>query len=166
MDITLKKWQMLILTSMILISFSVTVILLADFDKPTHYNLLFLLPLIFALYLLVYAKVMKNFLGNIGITMILGLMFVRLVISPFFMLLGGYNDKITLNVHFNTSISIILVAYETIAIMTALFLLVKKSPDKFIVVTTWLEHQSVIEPLKIICDEFNLKFNFVSFNLS
>ncbi|NLL44935.1 MAG: oligosaccharide repeat unit polymerase [Mollicutes bacterium] len=130
MDITLKKWQMLILISMILIAFSVSAILLTDIDKPDHYNLLFVLPLIFASSLLIYAKLFKSFLDNIGITMILGLMFVRLVISPFFMLLGGYNDKITLNVHFNTSISILLVAYETIAIMTALFLLVKKYPNK------------------------------------
>lgn len=130
MDKTLKKWQMLILTSMILISFSVSVILLADFDKPAHYNLLFILPLIFALYLLVYAKLFKSFFDNIGITMILGLLFVRLVLSPIFMLLGGYNDKITTNVYFNTSISITLVAYETIAIMTALFLSAKKCPNK------------------------------------
>lgn len=130
MNITLKRWQMLILTSMILISFSVSVILLADFDKPVHYNLLFVLPLILASYLLIYAKLIKSFFDNFGITMILGLLFVRLVISPFFTLLGGYNDKITLNVHFNTPISIILVAYETIAIMTAFFLLVKKCPDK------------------------------------
>lgn len=117
---------MLILISMILIAFSVSAILLTDIDKPDHYNLLFVLPLIFASSLLIYAKLFKSFLDNIGITMILGLMFVRLVISPFFMLLGGYNDKITLNVQFNTSVSIILVAYETIAIMTTLCILVKK----------------------------------------
>lgn len=83
MDITLKRWQMLILTSMILVSFSVSVILLTDIYKPNHYNLLFVLPLIFALYLLVYAKLFKSFLDNIGLTMILGFLFVRLVISPF-----------------------------------------------------------------------------------
>lgn len=130
MNVNLKRWQMLILISMILISLSVSVIILADLDKPSHYNLLFVLPLIFALYLLLNSKLFNSFFDNIGITMILGLMFVRLVISPFFMLLGGYNDKITLNVHFNTSLSILLIAYETIAIMTALSLLVKKCPDK------------------------------------
>ena len=109
MNITLKRWQMLILIFMILISFSVSVILLADFDKATHYNLLFVLPLLFASYLLVYAKMLKSFFDNLGLTMILGLLFTRLVISPF-----------------NTSISIILVAYKTIVIMTALFILVKK----------------------------------------
>lgn len=51
---------------------------------------------------------------------------------------------------------------NNIAILSGLRAAVKKSPDKFIVVTTWLEHQSVIEPLKIICDEFNLKLHFVS----
>lgn len=130
MNITLKRWQMLILIFMILISFSVSVILLADFDKATHYNLLFVLPLLFASYLLVYAKMLKSFFDNLGLTMILGLLFTRLVISPFFMYLGSYIDKITLNVQFNTSVSIILVAYETIAIMSTLFILVKKSPDK------------------------------------
>ena len=130
MNTTLKKWQALILTTIILISFSVSIILLADFDKPTHYNLLFVLPLIYALYLLVYAKLFKSFFDNLGITLILGLLFVRLVISPIFKFLGGYNDKIILDASHNTPIAIILVAYETIAIMTTLFLLVKKYPDK------------------------------------
>lgn len=130
MNTTFKKWQALILTTIVLISFSVSIILLTDFDKPTHYNLLFVLPLIYALYLLVYAKLFKSFFDNLGITLILGLLFVRLVISPIFKFLGGYNDKIILDASHNTPIAIILVAYETIAIMTTLFLLVKKYPDK------------------------------------
>lgn len=117
MNVKLKKWQMSILIALILISFSVSVVLLFDINKPAHYNLLFILPLIFALYLLLYAKLLKVFFDNIGVTLILGLLFVRLVICPFFMSLGGYNDKIILNVHLNTSLSILLVAYETIAIM-------------------------------------------------
>lgn len=129
MNITLKKWQMLILISMILISFSVSIILLVHMDKPEHYNLLFVLPLIFALYLLIYSNLFKQFFNNIGITMIIGLMFVRLVISPFFTILGGYNEKLIFNTHLNTSISIILVAYETVAILTTFFILAKKHPD-------------------------------------
>lgn len=128
MNITLKRWQIFILISTIFISLSVSLIILADLDKPAHYNLLFVLPLLFALYLVVYARVLWSFFDNLGITMILGLLFVRLVISPFFKCLGGYIDVITLNVHSNTPISITLVAYETIAIMTTMFLLVKKKP--------------------------------------
>lgn len=130
MNVKLKKWQMSILIALILISFSVSVVLLFDINKPAHYNLLFILPLIFALYLLLYAKLLKVFFDNIGVTLILGLLFVRLVICPFFMSLGGYNDKIILNVHLNTSLSILLVAYETIAIMTVLFLLMKSLSSK------------------------------------
>lgn len=51
---------------------------------------------------------------------------------------------------------------NNIAILSGLSAAAKNSPDKFIVVTTWLEHQSVIEPLKTICDEFNLQLHFVS----
>ena len=62
MNITLKRWQMFILVTMILISISVSFILLIDFDKPSYYNLLFILPLVFALYLFVYARLFRSFL--------------------------------------------------------------------------------------------------------
>ena len=53
---------------------------------------------------------------------------------------------------------------NNIAILSGLRTAARSSPSKFIVVTTWLEHPSVIEPLKIICNEFNLKLHFVSLN--
>lgn len=130
MNITLKRWQMFILVTMILISISISFILLIDFDKPSYYNLLFILPLVFALYLFVYARLFRSFFDNLGATIITGLLFVRLVISPFFKFLSGYIDKITLNVEFNTPISIMLVTYETIAVMTTLFLLENKNLSK------------------------------------
>lgn len=130
MNTTLKRWQIFILTFMTLVSIFVSVVLLVSFNKPTHYNLLFVLPLIFVSYMFVYAKMLWSLFDNIGITLILGLLFVRLVIAPFMMHLSGYNDTITLNVESNTSIAILLVAYETIIIMTVLFLLVKKRSYK------------------------------------
>ena len=130
MNTTLKRWQMFILIFMILISLSTSMLILLDFDKPSYYNLLFVLPLIFGLYLLVYAKLFRRLFTNLGITMILGFMFIRLVISPLFKFLAGYVDTIKLNVEFNTPISIILVAYETTAIITVLSLLLKKSFQK------------------------------------
>ena len=90
MNITLKRWQMFILVTMILISISISFILLIDFDKPSYYNLLFILPLVFALYLFVYARLFRSFFDNLGATIITGLLFVRLVISPFFKFLWIY----------------------------------------------------------------------------
>jgi len=116
MNIILKKWQILISIFLLLTSFSVSILLLIDSNKPSYYNLLFVLPLTFAFYLFMCIKLFRNFFDNIGMTMILGLLFVRLVISPFFKFLDGYIDKITLNVQRNTPMSIVLVAYETITI--------------------------------------------------
>lgn len=127
MIVTLKKWQIMLLIFMTLFSFSVSVILISDINKPQYYNLLFILPLIFALYLTIYSKLFKSFFYNLGATMILGFLFIRLAISPLFFVLGGYNGKIILNIESNTPKSILLVAYETIAIMTTLFLLIKKN---------------------------------------
>jgi len=131
MNVILKKWQMMLLVSMIIISLSVSLILLVDFNKPSNYNLLFILPLEFSILLLMFAKLFRGFLNNLGVTMILGLLFCRLVLSPFFMFLGGYFDVITLNVNVYTPLSILLIMYETLAIMISMFLLMNsKSFDE------------------------------------
>lgn len=125
MNISLKKWQMAILVIMIFISFSVSVLLLMDFDKPSHYNLLFILPLEFSFLLFIFARLFRDFLNNLGITLILGLLFCRLVISPFFMVLGGYADMIVMGTDTYTPVAIVLVAYETMVVMLTMFVLMK-----------------------------------------
>lgn len=51
---------------------------------------------------------------------------------------------------------------NNIAILSGIKSAAARFPLRRTVVTTWLEHKSVIEPLKKICDDFNLKLHFVS----
>ncbi len=51
---------------------------------------------------------------------------------------------------------------NNIAILSGIKAAVARNPGKRKVLTTWLEHKSVIEPLKKICSDFNLKLHFVS----
>lgn len=126
MNVVLKKWQAALLVTITLFSISTSIIMISDLDKPAHYNLLFLLPLMFSFIIFVFAKVIKGVLNNLGLTIILMLLFMRLVVSPFFLFLGGYIGKIAINVNQNTQISILLVIYETVAIISTLFLLISK----------------------------------------
>lgn len=130
MNVILKQWQMIILILMILISLSVSLLLIVDYSKPLHYSLLFILPLVFTFLLIIFAKLFRVFLNNIGVTMIMGLLFCRLVISPFLMFLGGYPDIVTLNINQYTSFAILLVMYETIAVMFAMFVLMDRESDE------------------------------------
>lgn len=128
MNIYLKKWQMSILLIMFLFSLSTSFFLLCDINKPQHYNLLFILPLVFSISIAMCIKIFRIFLDNIGTTILIVLFFCRLVIAPFFLLLSNYTEKIILNVDRYTPLAIVLILYETILIMMSLLVLIKKRP--------------------------------------
>lgn len=104
-----------------IISIIVSFLLVIDGNKPEYYSLLFLLPLIFGVMSIVCKRIYIEIPSNLGITILVVLLFARLVISPLFMFLGNYEGTITLGIEYNTPLAIFLVLYETFAIFLLLY---------------------------------------------
>lgn len=93
---------------------------LLSFDGPEYYDALFLLPLSFIILLLINTKNINEVFTNFGVILIIALEFIRLVVSPMFLVLSGYYEIIKFNVAANTPKAIGLLVYETIIIAIAL----------------------------------------------
>ncbi len=105
-------------------------VLLFDSDKPEYYQFLFLLPLMFSALSIIFYNVYDEFFKNLGFSLLLGLMFFRMVISPLVMAFGGYTGTILLNVEHNTDYSILLICYEALAIFCLWTYKIQKSKQK------------------------------------
>jgi len=130
---TIKKrisWQMILCFMMILISLLVAILILTDFKKPGYYWGLFSLPLSFGALSVIFYRLYYEIPSNLGISIILVLLFTRMVISPFFMYLGNYIGTITKNVEKNTYYAILLVIYEELVIFITLFIKNQKEYKK------------------------------------
>ena len=106
------------------------VILVLDADKPEYYRWLFVLPLLYAVLALAFRSLFREMPGNLGVTFVLGLSFVRCVISPLCMSLGDYAVTITKNIARNTPYAIALVAYELAAVFLALYIKQRRDAKK------------------------------------
>ncbi len=107
----------------IAVSLVATLIVLMDIERPLYYTWLFALPLVFAILSLVFFELYKILMKNVAVAVILILFFVRMVISPMFMTIGGYSVTITFNIENNTPKAILLVIYEAVAVFITLFVL-------------------------------------------
>ena len=112
------------------LSFITTIVLLFDGDKPKTYEGLFLLPVAFFVFSIVFNNLYNHLFSNIGITVLMILMFARMVISPLFMGLGDYAVTISLNVKENTFKAVFLVVYEALALFVTMQVLVEKERKK------------------------------------
>lgn len=101
---------------MLALSFISMVICIADIGKQQGYELLFLLPLSYGALLVIVNDVWDVVPQNIGLTMVIMLEFVRLVISPLLLVIGGYPENIKTNSAENTPYAILLMTYELLVI--------------------------------------------------
>ena len=106
--------------AMLGISFISTIATLFDFSKPAGYSLLFFLPLSYLILLLSTKNVWSEIPQNIGVTILVFLEFVRLVVSPLLLVLANYPENITRNTADNTPWAILLMVYETFAVIFVL----------------------------------------------
>lgn len=105
--------------------------LMLDASQPEYYFTLIIMPMVFFLTSLVFSKVYNLFLKNLAVSIIIALLFFRMVVSPLLMCLGDYSVTITKNIDKNMFKAILLVSYECIAIFGALYYFSrKKSKDK------------------------------------
>lgn len=89
----------LIWLTCIFFSLAAVILIVLDINKPAYYNLLYLLPLSFAVLSILFFGLYKHILNNISVAVILILFFVRMVISPLFMSLGNYAGTILSLIH-------------------------------------------------------------------
>lgn len=112
-----------ILLACSLVSGATIVVLALDYDQPAYYFGLVAMPMIFFLTSLIFRRVYGLFLKNLGVSIIIALLFLRMVVSPLLMSLGGYAVTITKNIDKNTFKAILLVCYECIAVFATLYYL-------------------------------------------
>lgn len=115
-------FQVLLCLTMSLFALFVSILLLIDIKKPIYYSLLFLLPLSFMVMSIALSKIYNEIPRNLGITMIIILLFVRTVLSPMFMYLGDYSITISYGIEKNTWYAILLVFYETICLFLLIYI--------------------------------------------
>lgn len=113
--------QSVILLAFVFLSLCTCLILLFDVDKPEYYTLLPLLPLVFGVSSVIFYQLYSVVPSNIGASILILLFFVRDVASPLLLWMGDYSVTITKNVESNTGGAILLVAYETVAVIAVMY---------------------------------------------
>lgn len=113
---------------MLFLLFGAIISVIISLFSITHdgYRLLTLLPLSFIALIIINQKIFEEIPQNIGVTFLILLEFIRLVVSPAFIVLGGYSEAIVLNSQTNTSMAVLLIFYETLWISVALRVKTKK----------------------------------------
>ena len=110
--------------------FIVCITLLFDSNSPTHYIFLPFMPLVFAVCCILFSDILCYVPQNLGVTILLVLLFIRTVLTPFVMFMGSYKSVVYLNVESNTTPAIFLIIWETISVFLAVFLYLKKKGTK------------------------------------
>lgn len=124
--ITLNIGNIVLMFTFIFISLFTTIILITDFDKPLCYKYIFLLPLSFIIFSLIFHKLYYIIPNNIGISLILSLLFIRNTISPLFMAYGSYYSSININIDNNSFYAIFLIIYESFFLFFTLYIFAEK----------------------------------------
>ena len=65
--------------------------IICDSDRPVCYQILWLLPAVFCLDCILVYPIRKLLFRRISLTMIVGLYWIRMVVSPVCMMLGEYS---------------------------------------------------------------------------
>ena len=112
--------------ALIMLSAITVLVILLDLNKPKHYSMLFLLPAAYIIMLFINIGKFRSLLLNYGTVLILLLEFIKLVVSPLFLVMSNYSEVIELNTAQNTPKAILLLAYEAVAIAAAFRLPSKK----------------------------------------
>ena len=114
-----------------MIAFSVLsmINILVDAQRPDYYSLLWLLPLSFLLVTVVLlVRYDKLYFSSITGTIAVLIYFVRMVVTPLFMSMGGYASIFDESVYSaNAAMAIILMSYETFAVFLLLTAFLQKS---------------------------------------
>ncbi len=120
----------ILLIGFMITAVAATALLLTDFTKPSAYNLLFLLPVCFIAVSFLFWRLYFKIPSNLGITIILLLIFTRLVLTPLMLYLGGYKADIMMGLDNNVTPAILLICYETFVVYLALYMEVQKEESK------------------------------------
>ena len=100
----------------VVISLIASVWILIDFDKPAYYSMLFLLPLSFSVSSICFRSLYKKAMENLGVMIILIFFFVKTVLSPLLMSIGGYSQMMFIHIEENTLYAILLMVYEVFTV--------------------------------------------------
>lgn len=101
-----------------------------DKHKPKGYEQLYLLPLSFFFFWVLFYYILKKYLNRINIVglLIICMLFLRNVVTPIFMIKDSYLSS--LGLPDNADIAIILIVYETVCIFCLLYFLTKNNLRK------------------------------------
>lgn len=124
-----KSHSLLIWGAIIALSLITTILILFDTDRPECYLGLFFLPLGFGMLSFTFFCLYRKMSENVALSLILSLLFCRMVLSPLAMYIGNYQATISYNIEKNTSGAIILLLYEALAVFLTLFLKSNREPN-------------------------------------
>lgn len=136
-------WGLILNLIFILSSLLASIIIYFDYNRPTHYNYLYILPLSFGVLSIVFISIYINSNKNFGVLFIISIYYLRMVIIPIVMRYDKYLSVATNNaIYQNMNKAILLMIYELFFVFLTIFIYkfkVKKIPrvklmhdDKFI----------------------------------
>ncbi len=113
-------WK-LVWICLLVISFIAIMLCVPKSEINFGYNFFILIPLTFFILSIVFMDIYKLVPKNIGVTLILVLMFIRMIISPVCSFVSYFaTDTISLNIDKNSLPAIMLVCYEAVAVFACL----------------------------------------------
>lgn len=125
---SLKVIYLIFLGISIIIS---TLIIMSDLKNYSNYSFLAFLPLGFGIVICIFLDVYFKAFENLGIAILVGTYYLRMVIIPSIMRLGSYSSySINEYVSNNINIGIILMIYEFFIVLMSLHFVIKFRNDK------------------------------------
>lgn len=125
-----NPYQIPIWAIFLVISLLSTVLVAVDTSRPDDYGILFLLPLTFTVLSIAFSKVYSYIFSNIGVTLLLVLMFIRCVFLPLLMSNYGYETQIVRSGTGNIPNAVILMCYEMLCLFVTISLTMAKYSTK------------------------------------
>jgi len=111
----------LIILFVVLLCCFVGLWIMFDYDRPTYYTILPLLPFSYGIMSLLFQRVYKYIFNNLAVCIVVGLYFIRNVFTPFIMSLDNYYGVIHIRSEESVIYAILLMIFETFFIFLTLY---------------------------------------------
>ncbi|WP_461206120.1 O-antigen polymerase [Clostridium sp. DL1XJH146] len=126
----IRKISLVIFLFVIITSIVTGIRVAIDVNKPDYYEILSLLPIAFGLTSLLFFNIYKIIPFNLGASLLVGLYFIRNVVTILIMSFGNYYSVFVVQFEKNIIYSVLLMIYETVIVFVAIQYYSKKYSDR------------------------------------
>ena len=122
--------QHIVILVLVLASIMSCLILAFDTSSPGYYKYLFLLPLSFSVICILFIRIHKIRMLDIGFWLIILLYFIRNTVTPLILKLGDYSELFNITSLNNINKAIALMSYETIIVIFMIYVNIRSNLER------------------------------------